>query len=137
MKIFKVCVWMLGLIAIFTGIADLWTGAIAMEQLGARLTEAGYADAGLNNVFRFFAAIWIGFGVFLIYFTTDLERYYKPLAIAFITAALGGVGRIMSIYEFGLPEGRETTIWAITLLEVVFIPALLVWLYIWRRREKQ
>lgn len=134
MKVFKVFVWILGLIAISTGIMDFWNGAPAMEALGAELGD-GFTDAGLNNVFRFFAAVWIGFGVLLIFFTTDIDRYYPALAIAFITAALGGVGRIMSIYEFGLPEGRETTIWAIVILEVVFIPAALVWLWLHQRAK--
>lgn len=136
MRLFKFFVWILGLIAIGTGIMDFWGGAPAMEGLGAKLGD-GFSDPGLNNVFRFFAAIWIGFGVFLIYFTTDLDRYYRPLAIAFVTAAVGGIGRIMSINEFGLPEGRETVIWSIVALEVIFIPALLVWLYIYRRGQEK
>ncbi len=132
MILFKVIVWILGLIALGTGIMDFWQGAAAQEALGARLGE-GFNDATLNNIFRFFAAIWIGFGVFLILFTTDLERYYIALVVAFLIVILGGIGRIMSIAQFGIPEGRDLMIWAIVGIEVVLVPALLGWL-VWMNR---
>ena len=133
MLFFKVIVWILGLIAIGTGIMDFWHGVAAQEALGAELGE-GFGDATLNNIFRFFAAIWIGFGVFLILFTTDLARYYIALIVAFLITVLGGVGRVMSIVQFGISEGREQATWAIVGLELILVPALLAWL-VWAHRS--
>jgi hypothetical protein len=133
MLFFKLIVGFLGLIAIGTGIMDFWHGVAAQEALGAELGK-GFRDATLNNIFRFFAAIWIGFGVFLILFTTDLARYYFALILAFLITVLGGMGRVMSIVEFGISEGREQATWAIVGLELILVPLLLVWL-VWARRS--
>lgn len=124
---FKVIVCLLGLVAIGTGFMDYWWGVPAQEALGAQLGE-GFKDPALNNIFRFFAAIWMGFGVFLIFFTTDLARYRTALMLAFVIVIIGGIGRLMSVMEFGVTTGRETSVYVIIGLEVVIIPLLLVWL---------
>lgn len=135
MLIFKLIVWLLGLIAIGTGIMDFWHGVAAQEALGAQLGE-GFGDPALNNIFRFFAAIWIGFGVFLILFTTDLAKYYAALVVAFLVTVLGGIGRLMSIVQFGVVEGRQQMSWAIVGIELVLVPALLVWL-VWAHKSEK
>lgn len=125
--VFRVILCLLGLIAIGTGFMDFWYGVAAQEGLGAVLGE-GADDAALNNTFRFFSAIWMGFGVFLILFSTDLKHYFTALITAFLIVIAGGIGRLMSVNEFGVTVGRETGTWAIIILEIVIIPLLLVWL---------
>lgn len=124
--VFKIIVWICGAIAIVTGANDFWNGAAAKGDFG----DLGEHAAGpmVNFTIRFLGAIWMGFGALLILFATNLGQYKLPLIVAFGFVMLGGIGRVISIVKHGMAEGHEITAYGILGVELVLIPALLVWL---------
>ena len=126
MKVFKTLIYLLAIIPLTTGTLEFLQGVSSQQSLGADLGD-GFSDPALNNIFRFFAAVWVGFGVFLIIFVRNLEKYTVPMTAALAIVVLGGIGRVMSVVEFGIPEGRETMIWVIIGIEIVLVPAMLAW----------
>ncbi len=126
---FKIIVCLLALIAIVTGANNLWNGASVQGDFGS-LGELA-RDPILNFTIRFLGAIWMGFGVLLILFASNIDAYKTPIIFSFLIIIIGGVGRIASIYQFGVPEGREIISYAIIAIEVVLVPALLAWLFLY------
>jgi len=127
---FKYIIYFLALIALATGAMDLFHGVRSQEALGANLTAQGFQDPMLDNVFRFFAAVWFGLGLQLIYFVRDLPRYKPALMLLLGVIALGGVARLISMAQFGLPEATagRTIIFAGLFAELIMAPMLMVWL---------
>ncbi len=123
---FKIVVWLCGIIAILTGANDFWNAASAKGDFGD-LGEY-VRSPQLNFTIRFLGAIWMGFGALLILFTTNLALYRTPLLVAFGFVILGGVGRVISIFQNGMAEGQEITAYGILGVELVLVPALLIWL---------
>jgi len=127
MLIFKIIVGILGAIAILTGVNDFWNGAAVEGDFGKHLGES-VNDPTLNFTIRFLGAIWTGFGVLLILFVTDLERYQVPLLVSFGIVIFGGIGRVISIVKHGIESGNEITAYSILAVELVLVPILLIWL---------
>lgn len=125
MLAFKIIVGILGVIAILTGANDFWNGASVTGDFG-NLGE-NTKDPQLNYTIRFLGAIWMGFGVLLILFVVNLARYEIPLIIAFIIIILGGIGRVISILQLGIAEGNHIIVYTILGVELLLVPALLVW----------
>jgi len=130
MKLFKITIYVLAAICIITGANDFIGGIGGLRSLGANLTESGFSDPVTDNVIRFFAGIWIGVGLLLILFLRDLKRY-QPAMLALIGIIfLGGIGRIISIFQYGMPE--DTTGASIITLglvvEIGLMPILAWWL---------
>jgi len=126
--VFKIIVWVCGAIALLTGANDFWNGAAAKGDFG----NLGAHAAGplVNFTIRFMGAIWMGFGALLILFATNLSQYKLPLTIAFCFVVLGGLGRVISIVKHGMAEGHEIAAYGILGVELVLIPALLIWLLV-------
>jgi hypothetical protein len=125
MLAFKIIVGILGAIAIFTGANDFWNGASVTGDFGN--LGANAKDPQLNYTIRFLGAIWMGFGVLLILFVLNLARYETPLIIAFIIVIIGGIGRVISVVQFGIAEGNHIIVYTTLGVELVLVPALLVW----------
>jgi hypothetical protein len=126
MIVFKVIVWICGIIAILTGANDFLNGASAKGDFG----DLGKHVNGqmLNFTIRFLGAIWMGFGALLILFASNLKQYEIALMVAFCFVILGGIGRIISIAQHGVAKGQEMTVYGILGIELVLVPALLLWL---------
>ena len=125
MAVFKVIVWVLGAIAILTGANDLLRGGSVEGDFGA-LGELA-KDPTLNFTVRFQGAIWMGFGALLILFASNVAAYRVPLACALCIVIVGGLGRVASIVQLGRPAVEATTLYMILGIELVLVPALLVW----------
>jgi len=125
--IFKIIVGILGVIGIFTGANDFWNGAAVEGDFGKHLGE-NVNDPTLNFTLRFLGAIWMGFGILLILFASDLERYKTALLVSFGIVIFGGIGRVISIIKHGIEPGNETTAYAILSVELILVPILLIWL---------
>jgi len=123
--VFKAIVWVLGLIAISTGANDLWNGAKVQGDFGS-LGESS-SDPTLNFTIRFLGAIWMGFGALLILFASNLSAYGLPLIVTFLIVIVGGLGRVFSIYQYGIGEGKEIMSYSILGVELILVPALLIW----------
>jgi hypothetical protein len=128
MLVFKIIVGALGLIAIATGVNDFWNGASVQGDFGKQLGDS-VNDPTLNFTLRFFGAIWMGFGVLLILFITDLQKYQVPLMVSFGIVILGGIGRIISILKHGIESGNESMSYVILAVEIIIVPVLLIWFY--------
>ncbi len=115
----------MGLIAISTGVNDLWNGASVTGDFGDLGDKVN--NPTLNYTVRFLGAIWMGFGALLILFVTDLPRYQMALIVAFCIVILGGIGRLISIIQFGFSEGNHLIVFITLGIELVLVPALLVW----------
>jgi len=126
MIVFRIIVALLGLIAISTGANDLWNGAAVKGDFGKHLGE-NVKDPTLNFTLRFLGAIWMGFGALLILFVTDVKRYDHAIILAFIIIVIGGIGRFISTRQFGIEPGNETMTYTIMCVELLLVPALLVW----------
>lgn len=135
MRWFTFICYFFAAIAITTGASDLIQGLASQRAFGATLTDAGFADPMVDNVFRFFSGLWLGVGILFILFVRDLERY-KPAMIALLgIIVLGGLGRILSIWEHGFPShGLGVFLIILGLLaELVISPIMLWWLVIRHR----
>ncbi len=130
MRIFSALCYLFAATALFTGGNDFLQGLEAQRAFGSTLTDQGFADPLLDNVFRFFSGLWIGVGVLFVLFVRDLDRY-KPAMIALLCIIiLGGIGRIISISQYGLPDDPSGSmlVYAGLLAELVISPAMLWWL---------
>ena len=125
--IFKIIVGILGLIAVTTGANDFWNGAAVKGDFGKNLGHL-VNDPTLNFTIRFLGAIWMGFGVLLILFVSDLERYKIALLTSFVIIIIGGVGRLISVLKLGIEQGNETMTYSILAVELLLAPVLLGWL---------
>jgi len=127
---FKWIIYFLALIALVTGAMDLLLGVQSQENLGAKLTAEGFQDPMLDNVFRFFAAVWFGLGLQLIFLVRNLPRYKPALMLLLAIVVLGGIARLISMAQFGLPDpglGR-LIICAGLFAELIMAPFLMIWL---------
>lgn len=137
-RIFCGILWLLAAIALITGANDILSGLAAQKGFGTTISEAGLRDPIVDNIFRFFAAIWFGLGLQLILFSLDLERYRVALLLLFGIVVLGGLARLASIYQVGWPDAES----AISLInvglvaELIITPVLAVWL-VWFMPDKE
>ncbi|WP_027391453.1 DUF4345 family protein [Aquimarina latercula] len=129
MLAFRIIVALLGLIAIFTGVNDLWNGANVPGDFGKHLGES-VKDPTLNFTIRFLGAIWMGFGALLILFITDIKRYDYAIILAFTIIIIGGIGRFISTKQFGIEKGSEIMSYAIMSVELLLTPVLLIWYWV-------
>ena len=137
MKLFKIGIYIFAAIALSTGASDFLQGLASQATFGTTISAEGLTDPIVDNVFRFFAALWFGLGILFLLFIRDLDRY-KPAMIALLCIViLGGLGRILSIYELGLPSAASgiALVSAGLLAEVIVTPVMLWWL-IMRHRSK-
>lgn len=125
MLAFRIIIGILGLVAILSGINDLWHGASVQGDFGD-LGAMGKKPM-LNFTLRFFSAIWTGFGALLILFATDVKRYDMALIFALVIIIIGGLGRLVSTLQFGIDETQKTVVCIILVVELCLVPALLIW----------
>lgn len=130
MNVFKIIIYVIAAIPLLTGALDFIVSVPSQQTFGMVLPPSGLADPMLNSSFRFFAAIWFGVGILLIMFVRNLAYYQDALAVLFGIIFLAGLGRIISVYQCGLPQnqaGAGLVIFAIS-VEVLLMPILLAWL---------
>lgn len=128
---FQACIYALAGFAILTGGLDLLLGMKGQKNIGAGLTPEGFADPLLNSQFRYLGTMWLGFGAALILALSDLERYEVLFVGAMAMMFLGGLGRLASLIQFGMPAPRAGRILVITAtpFELIGAPLFVWWLY--------
>jgi Domain of unknown function (DUF4345) len=124
MRALKILVRILCIIPFATGIVDLLLGANALSTVGTQLSVEALTDPSLNSQLRFFAAIWLGFGVMLWYSTSDLTRHAVWFRLMCLALILSGIGRLISLVQFGVPAVPFVVA---IIVEVVVIPLVLLW----------
>jgi len=126
---FRTALYLLAGLALLTGAIDLLLGLKGQKAIGADLSPKAFDDALLNSQLRYLGAIWFGFGGLLLLCLTDLGKYSVLLQGALAVVFLGGLGRIASMIQFGLPaasRGKALVI-AATAIEIIGAPGLLWW----------
>ena len=129
MRAFKITLYLLAVVPLLTGALDLVIGLHAQRLIGAQLAQEGFGDPLLNSQIRFFGAIWLGIGVLLFVFLSDISKYSFLLRISLGIVFLGGLGRVVSIVQFGLPstvEGAAFVV-SVTAIEIIGMPLLFWW----------
>jgi hypothetical protein len=110
---------LLALVALVTGGRSL---AYGLGDPGYGLAP-GPVSLVLDNNLRFLSAIWLAMGVALLTLLPSLERQGPALAVLLGLMAAGGLGRLVSVAQHGLPAPNYV---AIVLVELV-APLLLLW----------
>jgi hypothetical protein len=127
MRLFTITCYFFAAIALTTGASDLIQGLASQRAFGATLTDAGFADPMVDNVFRFFSGLWFGTGILFILFVRDLERYKPAMITLLAIIILGGLGRVLSIWQYDLPDHPlgMTLVFLGLLAEVIISPIML------------
>lgn len=137
-RVFCAILWLLAAIALSTGANDILNGLASQKDMGSTISDAGLRDPIVDNVFRFFAAIWLGLGLQFILFSTDLDRYRPALLLLFAIVVLGGFARLLSLQQVGWPTAEQgiSLINVGLIAELVVTPLMAVWL-VWFMPEKK
>jgi hypothetical protein len=107
-----------------TGALDLVLGARVLSAAGAAVSAEALADPVLNSQVRFWGAIWFGCGVVLDVVGRDLHGHALWFRLLCGVLFLSGIGRAVSMLQFGLPSPPFI---GATALELVGIPLWLWW----------
>lgn len=136
--VFRLVLWLLAAIALFTGANDIINGLASQQALGSTISEAGLRDPLVDNVFRFFAAIWFGLGLQFVFFSLDIDRYRPALNLLFFIVVIGGVARIISLQQVGWPAAEEgmSLVQVGLFAELVVCPIMAIWVTWFLPREE-
>lgn len=133
MTVFKGLVYLFAVIALITGTNDILSGLSSQQALGSTLSEDAFNDPALDNIFRFFSGLWFGTAILFILFVRDLERYRPAMMALFAVLFIGGIGRLLSIWQVGLTDhavGLPITILGLV-IELIVGPLMALWLMRW------
>lgn len=111
-------------IPFLTGAADLFGGVKFLQTAGATVSGSERVDPILNNQIKFWGAIWFGYGLSLWWASYDVRGRSTLVRILLATLFLSGLGRALSVYEFGWASVVLTGAMA---LELIGAPALVLW----------
>lgn len=129
MKAFKTAVFIWALLPLLTGLMDIIVGPSAWAGVGVMLSPAGFADQVLDSQVRFLGTLWFGYGVLLLCCIRQPQKYAAILRGALAIIFIGGIARLISIAQAGMPEtesGRGFIVVALV-IELILMPALLWW----------
>lgn len=130
MKLFTIVTYIFAALALITGASDFLQGLESQRALGASLPAEVFSNPIADNVFRFFSGLWFGVGILFILFIRDLKRY-KPAMVALLSiVVIGGIGRLISLVQYGMPENPEAMglVIAGLLAELLISPIMIGWL---------
>lgn len=128
MRLLTYAVYFLAAIAIITGAMDIINGVAGVSAMGADIPATALGDPLLDNLFRFFAAIWLGLGLQLIFLVRDYDRYRPALLLLLGIVVFGGIARLISLAEYGFPQNGIGTllVWLGLVAELLIAP-ILIW----------
>jgi hypothetical protein len=116
----------LQVITAILGLVPVLTGAIGLLGLGDPLYAAAKLPAFpvLDSNMRFFAGVWIGLGLAILWLVPRIER--ETVLFRFIWGAIfiGGIGRLLSILLAGWPP---VPFIGFTALELFGAPLFVIW----------
>jgi hypothetical protein len=116
--------YLLAAVPVLVGVAHVVLGPASDVSLGAQLPPAALADAVLDSQNRFYGMTFVGYGVLVLLSLRDLNRYADVFRVVLVFIALGGVARLISIAQRGLPP---PTVLALTGVELIGVPLVLWW----------
>lgn len=132
MKLVKIVTLLLSVIALLTGAMDIIIGVSGQANIGVGTAAAAPFDPVLDSQIRFLGAVWLGLGAIQLVCLGNIRRYGIILQLCFAIIVLGGIGRVVSLVQVGLPEtSTASTFIAVALtIELLLVP--LAWLALHR-----
>jgi hypothetical protein len=129
LRVYQAVVLLLALIPLSTGPLDLVLGLEGPRSIGMALSDIDLRDPILNSQVRFFGAVWLGTGLLMGLGAVRFERYGGVLKVIFAVLAVAGLGRLVSVVQFGLPAAPVGVafVFATIILEVGIAPLMLLW----------
>jgi hypothetical protein len=118
-RILQVVTAILALIPIITGIVAM-TGIDDPLYVSLGMPRSPVLDSNL----RFFAWVWLGLGIALLWLIPTIERRTVLYRALWGAVFLGGVGRLLSIAFVGLPP---ISFLGFTALEIIGAPLFIYW----------
>jgi outer membrane scaffolding protein for murein synthesis (MipA/OmpV family) len=86
----------------------------------------------LDSNLRFFAGVWLGLGITMLWLVPSIERQGTLFRAIWGAIFLGGVGRLLSLASLGAPPASFI---GFTILEIVGAPAFVYWQHRLARSE--
>jgi len=126
MRAFKIILAIMLIVPFSTGAANFLAGAAVINLSGSvpPLSLDALNNPSLNSQLRFLGAIWFSSGVLAVFFLKDIERYVTLARVVLISIIVGGIGRVISAVQFGLPSPIFV---AAMLVELIAVPVMLWW----------
>jgi hypothetical protein len=100
------------------------TGALSVFFGSSVIPNGGSAKASVESELRFYAAWYLGAGLFLASLAPRIEHRRLELRMVGLLLILGAVGRILGIADAGWPHPIFIVLLA---LELALPPVLVVW----------
>lgn len=114
------------LLAIF-GVTDICIALLHIALGPAAIPGSVAVNATMDSEDRFYATLFLAFGVILVWCVRDIERKAKPVYVLMLTFFVGGLARLVSMLAVGLPN---TFFIAMTVLELL-LPIIFAYMQ-WR-----
>lgn len=116
-KLLRIVVGVLGLVPIYIGVTGMFSGLEGLVP-GATI------NARVDGQYRYLSAIYLGFGCLLIWIQFRLEQEIELFRILMAMVFVAGLGRVIAIIAYGLPE---LSIILATAFELIFPPIFVFW----------
>jgi hypothetical protein len=110
-RIVQVCLFLIAAIAIFGGAVQMFLGE---PETSPRL----------DNIHRFMAGIYFSAGVIGLWAAITIRKQNTLVFLLALAAFLGGVGRLVSISQVGLPE--PAGVWIGYMTPELLLPVVMV-----------
>ncbi len=110
---------LLGIVPVATGLVQLM-GLHDPLYAGLHLPQ----DATLDSNIRFLAGVWLGLGLANLWLVPRIARETVLFRALWLMIFLGGIGRLLSMADLGLPLLPFV---GFTALEIVGAPIVVVW----------
>jgi len=94
---------------------------------------AGGVSPALDSQYRYMSGLYLAIALGMLVVAWKAEKVFTLAVILILAAFLGGVGRLISLNEVGMPNPGQHTGMFIELS----MPLLLVWLWIIARQVKR
>ncbi len=116
----------LQIVTALLGLVPVATGLIGMTGVSDPIyASLGLpADALLDSNLRFFAGVWLGLGLAILWLVRKIEQRTLLFRVIWGMIFIGGIGRIVSMLLVGLPPAPFI---GFTILEIVGAPIFVIW----------
>jgi peptidoglycan/LPS O-acetylase OafA/YrhL len=110
-RVVQVCLLLVAAIGLFGGSLQMYLG---QPETTPRL----------DNVHRFMAGIYLGSGLLALWVAMTVRRHETLIYLLAIAVLLGGIGRLVSISQVGLPE--PAAVWLGYLVPELVLPIVII-----------
>ncbi|MEP2103288.1 MAG: DUF4345 domain-containing protein [Parasphingorhabdus sp.] len=114
MKLFRIAIYIFGLIPLYFGLTGIALGA-AQLMGGEPFTNA------MDNQFRYLSGVYIGIAAMLFYSAGDIVGRALVFRLTVLAVFIGGLGRVVSYLSVGAPPADMVAGMVLELIAPVFI----------------